>query len=101
MPIVLFQNCSLRGGGGYDFIFLDGNKEHYEDYFNMLFSILCVGGIMMIDDGFFVGDILNDEPHTQKGQGVKRFLEAIINKEGANPLLLPLGAGICIIKKER
>ena len=98
----IIQDLTSAGGGDlYDFIFLDGNKEHYFDYFNMLFPYLKVGGILMIDDGFFVGDILNDEPQTQKGKGVKKFLESIIKKDDADSLLLPLGAGSCIITKLR
>ncbi|MDA3969134.1 O-methyltransferase [Helicobacter ibis] len=67
----------------------------------MLFPYLRVGGILMIDDGFFVGDILNDEPQTQKGKGVKKFLESLLKRDDVNSLLLPLGAGSCIVTKLR
>lgn len=54
----------------------------------------------MIDDGFFQGDILNEVQVTQKGQGVKAFLETIKSFKGAFPVLLPLGAGMCLVWKQ-
>lgn len=95
------QLMLLRGGGViFDFIFLDGNKEHYADYFSILWGHLRVGGVLMIDDGLFQGDILNDKPTTQKGEGVLRFLESVRVKSGAFPVLLPLSVGVCLVWKQ-
>lgn len=79
MAFVLF--CREDGSVIFDFIFLDGNKEHYADYFEILWNHLRVGGVVMIDDGLFQGDILNDKPTTQKGQGVLRLLESVREKK--------------------
>lgn len=54
----------------------------------------------MIDDGLFHGDILNDTQITDKGKGVKRFLETIKDKDDAFPVLLPLGIGLCFVWKQ-
>ena len=54
----------------------------------------------MVDDGLFQGDILNDVPTTQKGQGVFRFLESVRVKDKAFPVLLPLGVGIGFVLKQ-
>lgn len=101
-----FEILQTPCGGGvmlpssFDFIFLDGNKERYADYFEALWEYLAVGGILMIDDGLFQGDILNDSPSTQKGQGVLRFLESVRVKKRAFPVLLPLGVGLCFVLKQ-
>lgn len=91
---------SAGGGGIFDFVFLDGHKESYPEYFKLVWKFVRVGGIVMIDEGFFGGDVLNDEITTQKGAGVKIALECARGQDGANPLLLPLGAGVFIVIKE-
>lgn len=99
MAFVLF--CREGEGVIFDFIFLDGNKDHYADYFETLWNHLRVGGVVMIDDGLFQGDILNDKPTTQKGQGVLRLLESVREKKDAFPVLLPLGVGVGLIWKQK
>lgn len=57
--------------------------------------------VAIIDDGLFQGDILNDKPTTQKGQGVLRLLESVREKKDVFPVLLPLGVGVGLIWKQK
>jgi predicted O-methyltransferase YrrM len=81
----------------FDALFIDGDKEHYLDHF-LAFSPLV--RLVMVDDCFFHGDVLNAEPTTEKGRGVKRFLEHVAGLDGWLKLALPLGNGLFIMCRD-
>jgi len=84
----------------FDFIFLDGNKEKYADYFQMIDPLLSPGGIFIVDDSLFNGDVLNDKCQTEKGSGVFKFLKKMETEEGYMKLLLPISNGVTIMVKK-
>ncbi|MDE2232567.1 MAG: O-methyltransferase [Patescibacteria group bacterium] len=83
----------------FDFIFLDGDKEHYAQYFKILDNLLMPNGLLIADDAFFNGDVLNEIPSTQKGRGVSNFLSIARVVKGYDKLLLPIGNGMMIMRK--
>jgi caffeoyl-CoA O-methyltransferase/O-methyltransferase len=83
----------------FDFVFLDGNKERYLEYFKLLDPRLRPGGLMIVDDVLFQGDVLNDEPKTEKGIGVKRFLQAVESADQYTKILLPISNGLMLMYK--
>ena len=84
----------------FDLVFLDGNKEKYADYFKMIDPLLRPGGIFVVDDSFFNGDVLNDECQTEKGRGVLEFLNTMEAEENYTKLLLPISNGVSIMVKK-
>jgi predicted O-methyltransferase YrrM len=59
----------------FDLVFIDGNKERYKDYAIKTEPLLARNGIMIVDDCFYHGDVLNDQPTDAKGQGTKAFMD--------------------------
>lgn len=84
----------------YDFVFLDGDKGRYESYYELLDDKINSAGLFVIDDVFFHGDALNTLPETEKGLGVKRFLEKVTEEKGYNKMLFPIGDGIMLMIKK-
>jgi caffeoyl-CoA O-methyltransferase/O-methyltransferase len=80
----------------FDFVFIDGNKEHYYDYLIQVDKMLVPGGMIIIDDIFFNGDSLNSKPKTEKGAGVKKVLENLSEFLNYGITALPIGNG-CLI----
>ena len=83
----------------FDLVFLDGNKERYADYFEMIDPLLRPGGIFVVDDSLFNGDVLNDKCQTEKGRGVFEFLNKMETEEDYTKLLLPISNGVSIMVK--
>jgi predicted O-methyltransferase YrrM len=83
----------------FDLIFLDGNKERYDEYFRMLDGLLDPGGVFITDDVFFHGDALNPEPRTAKGAGVRRFLELTLTYNNYQRAVLPIANGFMLMLK--
>lgn len=84
----------------FDLIFVDGNKERYKDYVLMTEHLLSSGGIMVVDDCFFHGDVANNEPVNEKGEGTKAFMDWAATQEGWLRIALPLANGIYLMVRK-
>jgi len=92
----------IRSGevkGPFDLVFIDGNKENYDDYFNWADLVIPRGGVIIIDDSFFHGDVLNAEPRTEKGKGVQKCLRLVAQRRDYHKLVLPIVNGITVLIK--
>jgi len=90
---------ALEKGKTFDMVFLDGNKENYFKYFDLLDQFVSSGGLFIVDDALFHGDILNDTPQCEKGLGVKKLLEKIKASKKYHRILCPVWNGIMLMYK--
>lgn len=93
------EELQKLGSEKFDFIFVDGNKEKYKEYFELLDLHLAESGLFVVDDVLFHGDVLNEEPKTEKGRGVKKFLEYVKSREDYIKILLPIRNGMMLMYK--
>jgi predicted O-methyltransferase YrrM len=85
----------------FDLMFIDGDKGRYGDYMRRLETLLAPGGLMIVDDALFHGDVLNDKPVTDKGAGVRDALDLGAQWTTYHRVLLPLANGMFILQKPR
>jgi predicted O-methyltransferase YrrM len=83
----------------FDMAFIDGNKERYADYFLAVEKRVRPGGLILVDDILFHGDVLNEPPSTEKGAGVRAFLEVAATRKDFLRLALPFSNGIMLMLK--
>ncbi len=84
----------------YDFILIDAAKESYKELLELSIVKLSQNGLIVIDDIFFQGDTLNDEPNTEKGIGVKKCVEYAVSLEGWEKVILPIGNGLMLMRRK-
>jgi len=84
----------------FDLIFIDGNKEKYKDYFELTEHLLSPGGIAIVDDCFFHGDVVNQQPTNEKGAGTKAFLDYAATRSDYQRIALPLANGLMMMVKK-
>ena len=84
--------------GRFDLVYLDGGKDRYGDYFPILMDSLRAGGVLIADDVLFHGDVLNDSPSTDKGDGVVDLCHRV-TQAGLNRVLLPFSNGMLLVRK--
>jgi caffeoyl-CoA O-methyltransferase len=89
----------LPDGELFDLAFIDGNKERYARYFQLLDPRVRPGGVILVDDVLFHGDVLNPHPTTTKGGGVKDFLDLASGRSGYFRLVLPVCNGLMLMHK--
>jgi caffeoyl-CoA O-methyltransferase len=82
----------------FDLAFIDGNKERYADYFRLVEPLVRPGGVILVDDVLFHGDVLNATPKTAKGEGVQAFMRLAAGL-GNFRAMLPVCNGLMVILK--
>ncbi len=87
----------LSADDPFDIIFIDGNKERYVQYLEMVEPLLSPNGLIIVDDVFFHGDALNASPNTEKGIGAKALLQHVSQYENWWRITLPLSNGILMM----
>lgn len=90
----------LPKGEKFDLVFVDGNKERYKDYVVMTEPLLSAKGIMIVDDCFYHGDVLNKSPTDAKGEGTKAFMDYAATLSGWHRIALPLANGIFMMVRK-
>tara|TARA_R110002110_G_scaffold376568_2_gene586610 strand:- start:119353 stop:120075 length:723 start_codon:yes stop_codon:yes gene_type:complete len=85
----------------FDMVFIDGNKERYADYLAAVTGSISPGGIIVIDDALFHGDVLNTKFATEKGAGVRASLELAKSLKDWRRVLLPISNGMLLLLDQR
>ena len=87
-------------GKTFDFIFLDGNKERYARYFQLLDRLVSPEGLIVVDNMLCCGDTLNNPPSTEKAEGVRKFLFYAKERKDYTRVLLPVYDGVMLMQKK-
>ena len=84
--------------GSFDMIFIDADKINYIDYYKKAMVLLKSGGIIVLDNMLWSGDVLHP---TSKESEVLNMLNNIITKDERNMnTLLPIRDGLMICIKK-
>lgn len=91
--------------GPYDFIFMDSAKSKYIEFLPECLRLLRKGGVLMVDDVFQAGTILEPlEEIPRKNRAIHRklneFLDVVMTHPQLTSTLVPLGDGVILITKE-
>jgi predicted O-methyltransferase YrrM len=87
----------------YDFVFLDADKEDYLDYYEQILPLLTSGGVLIIDNLLWKGNVYSREVNSDykpSTEIIKKMNEFILNDSRVNTTILPFGDGLgfCIKK---
>lgn len=83
----------------FDLIFLDADKNNYLKYYQKVKPLLKKGGLLVIDNAFWGGDVL--KPHDAKAQTIHRLNKVIHEDPDVENVLLPVRDGMNLVQKIR
>ena len=83
--------------GSFDLIFIDADKINYPEYYRRSTALLKVGGISVLDNMLWNGEVLN--PRDDNAKALRETAELIKNNHRLESLLLPVRDGILIYRK--
>lgn len=96
--------AALPEGTQVDIAFLDADKENYETYYRRLFPLLRPGGLLVVDNVFFNGFVLDpelaDEGVLREASTALRAFNAMLAAdERMETVMLPIADGLTIARK--
>ena len=86
-------------GGTYDFAFIDADKSGYDTYYEQCLALVRPGGLILLDNTFYMGRIAEPERWQESGAVVDALNKKIKGDERVTMVMLPIGDGLTICHK--
>ena len=83
----------------FDLIFIDADKKNYIKYFDISLDLVKKGGVILVDNVFWHGDVYNKNKNDKKTNTIREFNLHVKNDKRVEKFILPLGDGLTICKK--
>lgn len=85
--------------GPWDMAFIDANKRHYIDYYEMLLPMMRPGGYILADNTLWSGKVADDTlPHDPQSRGIMDFNNMVAHDPRVETVILPLRDGLTILR---
>jgi caffeoyl-CoA O-methyltransferase len=81
-----------------DLVFLDADKDHYPFYYEILLNKLSSGGLMILDNVFWYGGVLNADKD-RKSQTLASLNDHIQQDNRVENVMLTVRDGLMIVRK--
>ena len=82
--------------GKFDFVFIDADKENYENYLNAILPMLSEKGLVVVDNVLWSGKVLN--PNDAQSQGMDKFNKRVQSDNNLWNIMLSIRDGLMFIK---
>lgn len=83
-----------------DFIFIDADKIHYHEYYELSMSLLRPGGVMVIDNALFLGGQFVADQAVPATRSVYALNADVVQDLRVEICCMPIGAGMLAVRKQ-
>jgi predicted O-methyltransferase YrrM len=81
-------------------VFIDANKRHYLQYFNMVIDRVPVGGFIIADNTLWDGHVLNPEDcKDAQSAAIAEFNDSVAADSRVEKIILPVRDGMTIMRR--
>ena len=86
--------------GKWDMVFMDANKRHYPQYYEMLVDRVNPGGYIIADNTLWSGKVADPDAlaHDSQARGVAAFNDRVAADPRLETVILPLRDGLSLIR---
>jgi len=91
----------LKAGkaGTFDLAFIDADKENYDRYYEGALKLLRAGGLVMIDNVLWGGDVADPAKNDADTAALKALNKKVLADSRVEIAMLPLGDGLTLARK--
>ncbi len=97
----LDQLLASPQAGTFDLVFIDADKENYEHYYERSLQLIRNGGLILIDNVLWDGQVANPEIQDITTQTIRDFNEKLRHDARVTLSLVPIGDGLTLALKRR
>ena len=83
----------------FDLIFIDADKLNYKNYYESSLKILNSGGLIIIDNVLWYGDVSDENKNDKITSTIKDFNKHLSKDTKIEKIIVPLGDGMTICRK--
>lgn len=86
----------------FDMVFIDADKRHYADYYEMALSQLRPGGYILADNTLWDGHVVDEtvKESDLQTRGILYFNDLVASDNRVEKVILPLRDGLTLIRKK-
>src|SRR5436190_7782948 len=84
----------------YDLVFADGDKVEYGAYLTEALRLLRPGGVVAFDNALWHDRVADPAQRDDETVAIRALVQEVAATDGLVPLLLPVGDGLLLAKKE-
>lgn len=88
-----------RQVGSFDFVFIDADKEGYEEYYEYALELLRPGGLLLVDNVLWHGAVIDDSAQDSETRAVRAFNAKVAADKRVEISLLPFADGLTFVLK--
>ena len=83
----------------FELIFIDADKGNYKEYYDKSLSLLQTGGLIIIDNVLWYGEVTLKNNEDKITETIKNFNQFVSNDKRVEKIIIPLGDGMTICRK--
>ena len=89
---------SLPEERNFDLAFIDADKESQPLYYEELLLRIRPGGVILVDNAFAFGGVVEPDHNDKKIQAVRDFNDLVINDRRVESVMLPIADGLNLLR---
>lgn len=86
--------------GTFDFVFIDADKNNYQEYYELSLKLVRVGGVIAIDNVLWYGRIFDKLDDSKLTETIRNLNEQLSKDERIDVIIIPIGDGMSLIIKK-
>ena len=82
----------------FDMVFIDADKMNYKKYYEKSFEFLDKGGLIIIDNVLWHGEVVDEKNNDKFTINIKEFNKFVSEDERVEQIIIPLGDGMTVCR---
>jgi len=83
----------------FDIIFIDADKDNYQNYYDEVFDLIKKDGLIIIDNVLWHGEVADENNNDKFTNIIRDFNEYVKNDNKIEQVIIPLGDGFTVCRK--
>lgn len=84
--------------GEWDMVYIDANKRHYTEYYELLLPRVRQGGFILADNTLWAGKVASGS-HDAQTLGIERFNDLVARDPRVETAIIPIRDGLTLLRK--
>jgi len=83
----------------FDVVFIDADKENYPRYFEAVLRLMRTGGLLMVDNTLWSGDVVRPAEDGSTAAVIQAFNDLVAAHPRVESFILPISDGMTLVRK--